>query len=537
MSYNDEIRYKETSTTSRSKPSLKLTVPNGTFVYDESQFWVRQFGLGTRAQLTQIHHKNIHGEPPSDDEEDDLRFQQHVLFEVNSSKFPVNHTSFRPYPPHEKYNKQMAVSSGPRVSLYPLSSQKLNSGLRNIEPDRNISLSDVALCTSYRADGRLLAIGIADGSIRVVDIVTKATLKTFIPNETHHNRKASKSGTRSVMWWRDGKTLTSAGDDGLLRVWGLSMDKKPLLELRGHGDTIRCCTQVKTNQGRVLAVSGSYDHTIRIWDLSRGIEKRTDVQESMNQEDDFCVTVLDHGSPVEEVLVLPTKDNTNEELFILSAGGTSIKMWNALTGALISSIESHAKTISTLFLVSPAQLNASTGDGESKRAGDDDYRLLSGGIDGLLRIYSISLKNLSSEVEGNMLTDDNNNIGRLKPIHGIKHKNPITHISMTPDGMRLIVGTSDGVLSVRHRSSIKQSYIMKNKKRKMIPKIGTYSYFYRGSDNLPDPEDHVVVYERRKKLSRFDNALKKFRHGDALDDALSTKSPGSVSNTKHPYFL
>ena len=57
--------------------------------------------------------------------------------------------------------------------------------------------------------------------------------------------------------------------------------------------------------------------------------------------------------------VMTTTTNENceeEELLFLSAGGTDIHLWNGISIKKISSVSSHAKNITTLYLVTPQKI-------------------------------------------------------------------------------------------------------------------------------------------------------------------------------------
>lgn len=505
-----------------------------TFEHAESTFWSKQFALSSKS-------------PSDNDSKDPTKSRymaKHTAISAKSN-FPINSISFRPSDPEDtkSTNKQMAVATGPRVSLYPLKPSSALSWGSDVQPDRNISLGDVAYCTDYRADGRLLVIGCADGSIRVVDIKTRATLRTFRAS----SKDSSAIGIRSVLWGRDGKKIVSAGDDAILRIWDISGEDadKPLLQLKGHADTIRVCKMVKVPSlapsntdksssgghatGSILAVTGSYDHTLRLWDFSKLFypSEKTGV-DTDNYVDDCCLSVMDHGAPVEDIIILNNsydkKDNSS--LLVLSAGGTMMKLWNAMTGTLLTSITSHAKTITTMCIVSSQQLRPRRGNQNIANDNEIDKlpRLITGGLDGLLRIHSLTI-------------DPSHDHYSIKVLHGIKHKSPITTIHMSPDAMRLIIGTTDGILSIFHRTRAQQHHEHKQqkqqdlKRKRLNPRGGTYAYFMRGTDAMPDPDDYQMISEKKKKMNRFDAALRQFRYADALDEALRTKNPLVVAST------
>ena len=64
---------------------------------------------------------------------------------------------------------------------------------------------------SFRPDGKTLASGLSDGTIRIWDAQTDELLRTFIGHP---------SGVKSVAFHPDGKTLASSGRlDGTIRIW------------------------------------------------------------------------------------------------------------------------------------------------------------------------------------------------------------------------------------------------------------------------------------------------------------------------------
>jgi U3 small nucleolar RNA-associated protein 15 len=147
--------------------------------------------------------------------------------------------------------------------------------------------------------------------------------------------------------------------------------------------------------------------------------------------------------------------------------------------------------------------------------GEGSWRILTAGLDGLVRIHTW-----------------NNQTGEVRHIHGVKlsssSSDPITSMGVNETHDRLAIGTSTGYVMVRQRGpSVTQS------KRKREPRAGTYAHFTRGMNVTASDADHVLVsHDRKRKLPAYDLALKQFRYGDALDDALNTRNPQAVRHVQ-----
>merc|ERR1712196_78244 len=113
---------------------------------------------------------------------------------------------------------------------------------------------------------------------------------------------------------------------------------------------------------------------------------------------------FNHGAPVEALLSIGGGS------VLLSAGGNFIKVWDTIAGRMIHSFSNHQKTITGLCLDSTKT------------------RLLSGSLDGHIKIYNI----------------ENYNV-----VHGLKYNQPILSLAMAPDNSRLVVGMADGSINIR----------------------------------------------------------------------------------------
>ncbi|KAE8666909.1 Protein SLOW WALKER 1 [Hibiscus syriacus] len=107
--------------------------------------------------------------------------------------------------------------------------------------------------------------------------------------------------------------LLFGGDDAVIKFWDVA-GESVVLDLMGHKDYVRCgdCSPVSSD----LFVTGSYDHTVKVWDV--------------RVENSKSVLEVNHGKPVEDVIYLPSGG------LIATAGGNSVKIWDLIGGGRMS---------------------------------------------------------------------------------------------------------------------------------------------------------------------------------------------------------
>lgn len=451
---------------------------------NEARHWTQNFGLGSKkyeASKKRFAHPRSVKLPPVRPS-----MVHQVIFGPSlSSKHPP-----------------LAVVCGPRVSLYgTATSSAFNRALarhtpspfgNNVDPDRQVQTGgNLALCGAFRNDGRLLAVGTEVGEVRVCDVTMRATLSTF---------RANTLSVRSIEWFRNGQYILAGGDDGAARIWDLSSTEKekPLLKLVGHGDVIRCTalwqeTRATSTEWTQLAFTGSYDHSIRVWNVK-------DVDQDV--DDSRCLAVLSHGAPVEALCTMKSEDS-NVPVWLLSAGGTTIKVWNPLNGKCVFTVTTqHRKTITSLLAVTRSNYEDS-----SKKFMTSSWRILTSSLDGLLQFHSWDATT-----------------GMLEHLHSTKIGDSVTSVAADNKCDRFAIGTSSGDVIVKMKGPS-----IDHKKRSRDPKAGTYAFFQRGMNTDAGDGDFSVANQgKKRKLRSFDVALKQFRYGDALDDALATRRPRDV---------
>ncbi len=344
-----------------------------------------------------------------------------------------------------------------------------------------------------------------------------------------------------------------------MRTWDAASGVQTA-RLDGHQDYVRALAPSPLvfpsgtggGSGGGIWASGGYDHAVKLWDVRlEGAVAPSPGPAPSASSAPACVATFDHGSPVEALAWLPGG------ALLASAGGRSVKLWDCLGRSRrpVAEVSCHQKTVSCLaaaaFFVGGGR-SGGGGSGASGRGGGSGNgaspaarplsgaRLLTGSLDGHLRAF---------ELDSFTVT------------YAASYGGPITALGVSSGdgGRQLAVGCSDGTLSLRRRplsktgkasssslgsfagpaGSVRATRNPSNSasiRRSGGPLDASHSrYFVRGAHSRPrGPAEDTVVGGggRRSRASRrpgaVDEALRAFRHGEALDAAVACGRPAVV---------
>jgi serine/threonine protein kinase len=229
----------------------------------------------------------------------------------------------------------------------------------------------------YSPDGRYLASGSWDKNIKIWEVATGKQLRTL----TGHS-----SPVLSVVYSPDGRYLASGNGDKTIKIWEVATGKQ-LRTLTGHSDWV--LSVAYSPDGRYLA-SGSHDKTIKIWEVATGKQLRT-----LTGHSDWVLSVA--YSPDGRYLASGSGDKT-------------IKIWEVATGKELRTLTGHSSGVYSV-VYSP------------------DGRYLAGGSwDNTIKIWEVATGK------------------ELRTLTG--HSYSVLSVVYSPDGRYLASGSADKTIKI-----------------------------------------------------------------------------------------
>lgn len=163
---------------------------------------------------------------------------------------------------------RLAAAAGETVYLYDV------QGLENGAPTGGTRLDGEVWSSSlaFSPDGRLLAAGGRDGSVRLWEVPeTPAETAEALPPTFSY--QAHRKGTNAVQFSPDGSLLASAGNDGMARLWDLDQvlgerPEEPEPEIEMIGGAFAVPTIGFLPDGASLAIGNA--NVIRVREIESG---------------------------------------------------------------------------------------------------------------------------------------------------------------------------------------------------------------------------------------------------------------------------
>ena len=190
----------------------------------------------------------------------------------------------------------------------------------------NLEHADSVNAACYSPDGRYIASGSYDHTIKIWEVATGRLLRTLAEHIEDVN---------SVAYSPNGAYLASGSGDETIKIWEVASGEC-IKTLEGHAGSVYFV--MYSLDGKYLA-SGSYDKTIKIWDVASG----------------ECINTLEgHSGSVSSISYSP------DGKYLASASwDKTIKIWYVATGECIKILEGHTGGVRSVVYMSNGKYLAS----------------------------------------------------------------------------------------------------------------------------------------------------------------------------------
>ncbi|EDO06263.2 WD domain G-beta repeat family protein [Babesia bovis T2Bo] len=285
--------------------------------------------------------------------------------------------------------------------------------------------SESVLCMDFSADGKLLATGSGDSSVRIWDLQTGTPIKTL---------KGHTNWVMCVLWSPDCTRLASGGMDGRVIIWEPDSLSSHHITLSGHTKGVTTLAWQPLHhidlqvRAYPLLASGSMDSSIKIWDVK--------VAQCLR-------TLSGHTRGISQVLWSGEKSN-----WLFSASrDTLIKVWDTDKGGLVKDLKGHGHWINTLTSNTYRTIKSGPFTAMNFERGRTHFENLREMIEESRVVYNKFIKESGQErlLSG---SDDNTMFIWLphqqsrKPLHRLTgHQQLINHVAFSADG-RLFASAS-----------------------------------------------------------------------------------------------
>src|SRR6266446_990935 len=176
-------------------------------------------------------------------------------------------------------------------------------------------------------------------ALNTLSVLPQLTEPLVTPEDFSWHCIRTLTGHESYVWSvaisADGQTLASGSFDKTIKLWNLKTGNL-LRTLTGHKNHV--VSVAISADGQMLA-SGSFDKTIKLWNLKTG---------------DLLCTLTEHENTVVSVAI-----SADGQTLASGSWDKTIKLWNLKTGDLLCTLTEHENTVVSVAISADGQTLAS----------------------------------------------------------------------------------------------------------------------------------------------------------------------------------
>ena len=272
---------------------------------------------------------------------------------------------------------------------------------------------------TFSPDGKYLAVASSIG-VFLLDPINLAEIYSF----------DTTASMTSIAFSADGSLLASGSWDETVKLWDVR-SRTLVTTLKGHSDSV---TSVAFSpDGTLLASgSGSDDKTVKLWD----VRSRT-----------LAATLKGHFGGVDSVAFSP--DGT---LLASGSGDKTVRLWDVRSRTLVTTLKGHSDWVTSVAFSPDGSLLASGSWDETVKLWDVRSRTLVTTLKG----HSDSVTSVAFSPDGSLLASgswdetvklwDMRSRALVATLKG--HTNWVISVAFSPDGSLLASGTNDGTVKL-----------------------------------------------------------------------------------------